>query len=213
LLLSRLALFALLTCDVDTSSVEAGLVKELDWLAAIETDALPASVLTDPSSRSDDATGFSFDFPLDAMVASFSTPLDSSFNHFFPTLLYLLSYPFNLHEIRARLQQGRLRARRKGGLIKKISSTELAALCILCKEKLMVIESPADFAERTAIRISQSFEEFEDTLAATEGRHPSPDLSVVQQADELLKSLNLSTDYEQASRRSLQMCLLLSKRH
>ena len=48
----------------------------------------------------------------------------------------------------------------------------------------MVFESPADFAERTAIRISQSFEKFEDTLAATEGRHPSPDLSVVQQADD-----------------------------
>ena len=56
----------------------------------------------------------------------------------------------------------------------------------------MVFESPADFAERTVIRISQSFEEFDDTLAATEGWCLSPDLSVVQQADELLKSLIMS---------------------
>ena len=78
-LLSRLALFAILTWDVDKSSVEAGLVKGLDWLAAIKMDALPASALTDPSSRSDDATGPSFSSTFAALSASFTTPLDFFF--------------------------------------------------------------------------------------------------------------------------------------
>ena len=38
--LSRLALFNLFTCDVCQSSVEAGLVKGLDWLAATKMNVL-----------------------------------------------------------------------------------------------------------------------------------------------------------------------------
>ena len=205
-LLSRLALFALLTCDVDESSVEAGLVKGLDWLAATKTDALPASVLTDPSSRSDDATGFgsSFTSNLDnglgdnILRASFIRPsMVSSFNSFCSDSSLPPALPVQPPRYTGMPAAGTPASTPHGWINQEDFIDRARRSLHLTPEQLMVFESPADFAERTAIRISQSFEEFEDNLAATEGRHPSPAPSVVQQADLLLKSLLLSTDFEQ----------------
>jgi len=196
-LLSRLALFARLTCDVDESSVEAGLVKGLDWLAAIKTDALPASALTDSSSRSDDATGPSFSSTFDALSASFTTSFSSPFNRFSDSSLPP-ELPVQPTRHTTGMRAAGTPASMPQGWVNQEDFIDRACRSLhLTPEQLMVFESPADFAERTAIRISQSFEEFEDNLAAAEGRHPSPDLSVVQQADQLLKSLILSTDFEQ----------------